>query len=221
VIAASPERFWQKRGRFVETRPIKGTAPRSTDPDKDRANLRALLKSAKNRAELLMITDLERNDLGKIAETGTVQTTALRRPRATRSVWHLESTVSALTSRSTDWTAIMRATFPGGSITGTPKRRAVEILRDLEPCLRGVYCGAIGWVDSRGDAEFALGIRTAVQIGAQVRICGGGGIVADSDPTAEYYESLVKIAPILDALSHDDTTQIRQTSHEDANPVGA
>lgn len=221
VIAVSPERFWQKRGRFVETRPIKGTAPRSADPDQDRANLRDLLASAKNRAELLMITDLARNDIGKIAETGTVQTTALRRPHAARSVWHLESTVSAQARPDVDWTAIMRATFPGGSITGAPKRRAVEIIRDLEPCPRGVYCGAIGWVDSHGDAEFALGIRTAVQIGSQVRVFGGGGIVADSEPIAEYYESLVKIAPMLDALSHDDAIQSRQPSHEDANTVGA
>jgi len=99
---------------------------------------------------------------------------------------------------------VMRATFPGGSITGAPKRRAVEILRDLESIPRGAYCGAIGWVDAAGDAEFALGIRTIVQIGSVVRVFGGGGIVADSDPESEYDESLVKIAPILDALTRDD-----------------
>jgi para-aminobenzoate synthetase component 1 len=217
IIASTPERFWRKKDRFLETRPIKGTIPRGDDLRSDRRNLRQLLVSPKDRAELLMITDLERNDLGKVAEAGSVRTRMLHRPRAARSVWHLESTVTATARDGVDWTEVMRATFPGGSITGAPKIRAVEILRDLERIPRGVYCGAFGWVDAGGNADFAIPIRTAVHVGSTVRLFGGGGIVADSDPKAEYYESLVKIAPMLDALTYDDRTQTRQTFQSTIN----
>lgn len=209
IWSTSPERFWRKSGRMIETRPIKGTIARGADKHSDRQNLRRLLHSDKEQAELLMITDLQRNDLGRIAVAGTVKTVALRRPRATPSVWHLESTITALLEEGADWTDVMRATFPGGSITGAPKRRAVEILRGLEPIPRGVYCGAVGWVDAHGDADFAIAIRTAVRTGATIRIFGGGGIVTDSDPVSEYHESLVKIAPMLDALL-DDANQFHQ-----------
>lgn len=216
VMSASPERFFAKRGSGVETRPIKGTIARVADDAEDRQRRRILLQSEKDRAELLMITDLERNDLGKIAQFGSVRTIALARLRCAPSVWHLESTITARLDEAVDWTGIMRAMFPGGSITGAPKRRAAEILRDLEPCPRGVYCGCVGWVDARGDADFALAIRTAVQIGSTVRVCGGGGIVADSDPESEYAESLVKIAPILNALTNRGTS----VPHRQPEPVG-
>jgi anthranilate/para-aminobenzoate synthase component I len=200
IISNSPERFWRKTGSLVETRPIKGTIPRGGSAPADRSNQRKLLSSPKDRAELLMITDLERNDLGKFAQIGSINVQALRRPKAYSSVWHLESVVTARVDPSTRWDQIMRCMFPGGSITGAPKRRAMEILRDLEPVPRGVYCGAIGWVDAAGNADFSIAIRTAVKVGDMVRVYGGGGIVADSDPEAEYEESLVKIAPILDYL---------------------
>lgn len=199
IMSCSPERFWRKRGQFVETRPIKGTIGRGCNPAEDRERLRRLLTSKKDAAELLMITDLERNDLGKIAVPGSVRVTGLRRPRAYASVWHLESTVECRIQKQADWTDVMTALFPGGSVTGAPKRRAVAILAQLEPVPRGVYCGAIGWVDAVGDADFSIAIRTAVKTGSKVRVFGGGGIVADSDPDAEYEESLIKIAPMLNA----------------------
>jgi len=204
VHSVSPELFFRLRSGRIETRPIKGTIARGADEQEDRCRLRQLLASDKNRAELLMITDLERNDVGQIAEVGSVDTIALCRPRATAAVWHLESVVRGTMRPSLNWTHAMRALFPGGSVTGAPKRRAMEILDRLEPVPRGVYCGALGWVDAGGNAEFALAIRTAVKIGRTVRIFGGGGIVADSDPDDEYDESLVKIAPMMDALLNDD-----------------
>lgn len=200
VISSSPERFWKKRGEFVETRPIKGTIARGVTPAEDRLLRRRLVASGKDRAELLMITDLERNDLGVFADIGSVQVEALRRIRGFASVWHLESIVTARAPESTGWEQIMRCMFPGGSITGAPKRRAVTILRELENVPRGVYCGAIGWIDSRGNADFSVAIRTMVKMGSRVRVYGGGGIVADSDPDAEYEESLIKVAPILRCL---------------------
>ncbi|MEW5873580.1 MAG: anthranilate synthase component I family protein [Candidatus Zixiibacteriota bacterium] len=211
VISCSPERFWRKSGNVVESRPIKGTRARGNDPLSDRANLRALLESGKDRAELLMITDLERNDLGTIAEIGSVRVAALRRPRAYASVWHLESIVRARLAPGLQWHDVMRAMHPCGSITGAPKRRSVEILNEVESTPRGVYCGAIGWVNAAGDADFSVAIRTAVKIGPTLRVHGGGGIVADSDCDAEYEESLVKIAPMLDSLL---PSGIETTTHD-------
>lgn len=207
IIAASPERFWKKTGCLIETRPIKGTTARRYDSRLDRQARRALLASAKDRAELLMITDLERNDLGRIAAIGSVRTEMLARVRGTPSVWHLESTVTAQLPPETTWVDVMKAVFPGGSITGAPKRRAVEILGERELIARGVYCGAYGWVDARGDADFALAIRTAAQVGDRIRLYGGGGIVADSDIDAEHQESLIKIAPLVAALAPRRITQ--------------
>lgn len=201
IISFSPERFWRKRGRLLDSRPIKGTIGRGTTPDDDAARRRRLLESSKDRAELLMITDLVRNDLGQVADIGSVKTDSLLRVRPTPSVWHLESTVSAQLSQERSWCDVMSALSPAGSISGTPKHRAVEILSSLEPVKRGPYCGAIGWVNANGDADFAVGIRTLMQSGNRIRIHGGGGIVADSDPEAEYYESLIKIAPLIEILS--------------------
>ncbi len=200
IISNSPERFWKKSGSVVETRPIKGTIARGRTSALDRENRRRLMSSDKDRAELLMITDLERNDLGRVAQTGSVTVQALRRARACPSIWHLESLVTAQVAPEVKWPQIMRAMFPGGSITGAPKRRAMEILCGLEPVPRGVYCGAIGWIGANGDADFSIAIRTALKVGRHVRVHGGGGIVADSDPLAEYHESLIKIAPLLECL---------------------
>lgn len=200
IISNSPERFWKRSGASVETRPIKGTIARGRTGTLDRENRRRLMSSEKDRAELLMITDLERNDLGRVALTGSVKVQALRRARACPSIWHLESLVTAQVGTGVRWPEIMRALFPGGSITGAPKRRAMEILRGLEPVPRGVYCGAIGWIGANGDADFSIAIRTALKVGRHVRVHGGGGIVADSDPLAEYHESLIKIAPLLECL---------------------
>ena len=200
ILSCSPERFWRKQGRRIETRPIKGTIGRGHSPVEDRLRIRSLLSSAKDRAELLMITDLLRNDIGRCAEVGSVRTRCLRRARACASVWHLESVVTGLVPSSAGWQDVMRNLLPGGSITGAPKRRAVEILSGLERVPRGVYCGAVGWVDTAGDCDFALPIRTAVKSGNLTRVFGGGGIVADSDAASEYEESLLKIAPIIECL---------------------
>jgi anthranilate/para-aminobenzoate synthase component I len=200
VIAASPERFWRLQDGVLDSRPIKGTIGRANSTSEDRELRRRLLTSRKDRAELLMITDLVRNDLGQVAEIGSVKTQALVRIRPTPSVWHLESTVTARLARTRSWMDVMKSLHPAGSISGTPKLRALEILDTLEKVRRGPYCGAIGWIDSNGNADFAVAIRTCVQVGKRIRVYGGGGIVADSDPEAEYYESLVKIATILELL---------------------
>lgn len=214
ILSCSPERFWRKRGQQIETRPIKGTIGRGRTHTEDTECLRRLLTSAKDHAELLMITDLLRNDFGRCAEIGSVQTPFLRRARGYASVWHLESVVTARVPEGVGWQDVMRSVFPGGSITGAPKRRAVEILSGLETVPRGVYCGAVGWVNSAGDCDFALPIRTAVKSGSLTRVMGGGGIVADSDPASEYEESLVKIAPILECLCREsDTSSEEQTSY--------
>jgi para-aminobenzoate synthetase component 1 len=215
VISCSPERFWKKRGAWIETRPIKGTIARGDTVPADRNNLRQLLRSEKDRAELLMITDLERNDLGRVADVGSVHVRALRRPRSYESVWHLESTITARVAAHIGWHDVMRAMFPGGSITGAPKRRAVEILREIETVPRGVYCGAIGWVDAVGDADFSIAIRTAIKVGDTLSVFGGGGIVADSDPGTEYEESLVKIAPMLNSVQ-PSAHPFSNTDHLDA-----
>lgn len=213
LLSFSPERFWRKEGGIVESRPIKGTIAREHEGN-DRLAGRRLLLSSKDRAELLMITDLVRNDLGQVAEIGTVTTDALARVRPAPSVWHLESTVRAKISDSKSWVDVMCALAPAGSISGTPKRRAVEILSGLEPAPRGPYCGAIGWIDANGNADFAVGIRTCTQIGNTIRIQGGGGIVADSKPEDEYYESLVKIAPLIESLTHSERPTIESGVNE-------
>jgi para-aminobenzoate synthetase component 1 len=201
ILGASPERLLRKLGHRLETRPIKGTIARATSPDGDQLARRRLILSKKDRAELLMITDLERNDLGKVAKVGSVRVDAIARLRRAPSVWHLESTVVADCGPNVTWVEALRALFPGGSITGAPKRRAVSILSELEPVGRGVYCGAYGWVDARGDCDFAVAIRTAVRVGDRLRLFGGGGIVYDSDPDSEYYESVIKIAPMIEAFT--------------------
>ena len=217
VIAASPERFWRVQHGAVDSRPIKGTIGRASSALQDCERRRQLLTSRKDRAELLMITDLVRNDLGQVAEIGSVKTQALVRIRPTPSVWHLESTVTAQLDPAKSWIDVMKALHPAGSISGTPKLRALEILDTLEKVRRGPYCGAIGWVDANGNADFAVAIRTCVQVGKTIRIYGGGGIIADSDPEAEYYESLVKIAPILESLCESprqDRSSTRRTAQE-------
>lgn len=211
IVCTSPERFWRKHGDVIDSRPIKGTIARGHSARDDRSRRRRLLASAKDRAELLMITDLVRNDLGQVAQIGTVKTHSLARSHPTPSVWHLESTITSRLAAGRTWVDVMKALSPAGSITGTPKRRAVEILGSLEPVARGPYCGAIGWIDARGDADFAVGIRTVVQSGDRVRVYGGGGIVADSDPEAEYYESLVKIAPLIEILLEQRKIEIHNT----------
>ena len=192
LISASPESFFEVRGRRIVTRPIKGTRPRSTDPAEDRRLASQLRASPKDRAELTMIVDLERNDLGRVCEYGSV---VVAEPIAVESyaqVHHLVATVEGRLRSEVGPVAILRALFPGGSITGAPKIRAMEIIDALEPCRRSAYTGAIGWIGAGGDCGFNIAIRTLTAEGGVVRYGVGGGIVADSEPEAEYLETLAK-----------------------------
>ncbi len=201
ILSSSPERFLRLHNGRVETRPIKGTRPRAAAPEADAALARALRESAKDRAENLMIVDLLRNDLGKVCATGSVTVPELFGLESFASVHHLVSTVSGRLAPGRDALDLLRAAFPGGSITGAPKLRAIEIIEELEPHRRGVYCGAIGWLGFNGDMDSNIAIRTLVSSGGQLRFWAGGGIVADSEAAAEYQECLLKAAPMLKLLA--------------------
>lgn len=200
VLGASPERFLQVRGRRVETRPIKGTRPRGADPAADRALREELWNSEKDRAELLMIIDLERNDLGRVCEIGSVRVPELYTLESYATVHHLVSTVTGLLPPGRDIIDLLRATFPGGSITGAPKIRAMEIIEELEPVRRGIYTGSIGYIGFNGDADLNIAIRTLVVRENRVYLQVGGGIVADSVPEREYQETLDKGKALFAAL---------------------
>jgi para-aminobenzoate synthetase component 1 len=197
VLSASPERFLQVQDGRVVTRPIKGTRPRAADPVRDAALAAELAASAKDRAENLMIVDLLRNDLGKVSQPGTVRCDALFEVESFASVHHLVSTVSSQLRPGHDAIDLLRAAFPGGSITGAPKRRAMQIIDKLEPGPRGLYCGAIGWIDAAGNMDSNIAIRTLTVTDGQARFWAGGGIVADSQVEREYQECMDKAAPLL------------------------
>ena len=200
VLSASPELFLRMQGSRIATRPIKGTRPRFADnPARDSAAVRELTASVKERAELLMITDLERNDLGQVCEFGSVAVPELWRVESFAQVFHLVSTVTGTLRPHVDHVDAFRACFPGGSITGAPKKRACEIIAELEPHARGLYTGAIGWFGFDGRSQWNIAIRTAVQQGDQISFHVGSGIVADSVPQHEYEETLHKAAGILAA----------------------
>lgn len=194
VLSSSPESFLKISGRHIETRPIKGTRPRFSDPDADRRSAYELQTSPKEIAELVMITDLLRNDLGQVCEYGSVKVTEMLRLEALEQVHHLVSTVSGTLREDCDAIEALAACFPGGSITGAPKKRAMEIIRELEPQKRGIYCGAIGWLGTNGESSFNIAIRTLVREHQHLTYQVGAGIVADSDPQSEYEETLHKAA---------------------------
>lgn len=196
ILSSSPESFLKISGRSIETRPIKGTRPRFSDPDEDRRSAYELQTSAKEIAELVMITDLLRNDLGQVCEFGSVEVTDMLRLETLAQVHHLVSTVTGTLRPEVDALAAIAACFPGGSITGAPKKRAMEIIRELEQAPRGIYCGAIGWLGYNGESSFNIAIRTLVRNGDQLIYQVGAGIVADSDPEKEYEETLHKAAGI-------------------------
>ena len=200
IASASPERFLELRDRRVETRPIKGTRPRSRDPEYDRVLRDELLSSDKDRAENVMIVDVLRNDLGRVCETGSVQAVSLCDLEAFQQVYHLVSTVQGTLREGLDAFDLLHACFPGGSITGAPKIRAMEILEALEPVRRHIYTGSVGYLDWRGDADWNIAIRTALVTGSAVHLAAGGGITADSDPDEEYLETLHKAEGMSQAL---------------------
>jgi para-aminobenzoate synthetase component 1 len=200
VASASPERFLRLRGREVETRPIKGTRPRAAEPHEDRRLGEELLASAKDWAENVMIVDVLRNDLGRVCETGSVRVPRLCQLETFPQVHHLTSTVHGTLRDGRSPFDLLHACFPGGSITGAPKIRAMQILETLEPIRRHLYTGSIGYVDWSGDADWSIAIRTAIVTGNAVHFAAGGGITADSDPDAEYREALIKASGMAAAL---------------------
>ncbi len=202
LASASPERFLQLEpsGR-VETRPIKGTRPRGLSPLHDAALSQALLESEKDRAENLMIVDLLRNDLSRVCRPGSIRVPELFALEGYRTVHHLVSTVVGQLAPGRDATDLLAATFPGGSITGAPKVRAMEIIAELEPSRRGPYCGSIGYLSVSGAMDTSIVIRTFVALGGRAYFSVGGGIVADSDPEEEYRETLDKARALIAALA--------------------
>jgi para-aminobenzoate synthetase component 1 len=201
VASVSPERFIAVDAQGnIEARPIKGTRPRDEDPAVDAALRAELLASAKDHAENLMIVDLLRHDISRVAEVGSVRVPELAVLESFASVHHLVSAVRGRLRPGAKAIDLLRATFPGGSITGAPKCRAQEIIFELEPAGRGPYCGAVVWMGWDGAMDSSIAIRTASITPDLVTLQAGGGIVADSDPGAEYEELMVKIRPMLRAL---------------------
>ena len=200
ILSASPERFLKLERGSVETKPIKGTRPRAGHPRVD-AELAAELKaSEKDRAENVMIVDLLRNDLSKNCELGSVKVTKLFEVESFATVHHLVSTVTGTLRQGRDALDLLRGCFPGGSITGAPKLRAMQIIEELEPDRRGVYCGAIGYIGCDGNMDLNIAIRTLVYAGGTIRFWAGGGIVADSRLEDEYQETFDKAAAMLKLL---------------------
>lgn len=200
VLSSSPERFLRVDGAHLETRPIKGTRPRGATPAEDERLAAELRASTKDLAEHVMIVDLERNDLGRIAVPGTVRVPEFAALESYRQVHHLVSTVEAERAPSAGLEATLRATFPGGSISGAPKVRALEIIDELEPTVRGVYCGSIGYVSAHGPIDLNIAIRTITLTDGVAHLHVGGAIVHDSDPEAEYAETLAKARGMARAL---------------------
>jgi len=200
IVSASPERFLKKDGRIIETRPIKGTRPRGVTLSEDRRLRKELLESAKDRAENLMIIDLERNDLGRICEYGSVRVKDFMACEEYSTVFHLVSTVEGRLKTEIGPIDCLMNCFPGGSITGAPKIRSMEIIEELEPVKRSVYTGALGFIGFDGNMDTSIVIRTFVIKGERAYFHVGGGIVYDSDPEREYQETLDKAKALIDSI---------------------
>jgi para-aminobenzoate synthetase component 1 len=200
ILCASPERFLQVRHGKVETRPIKGTRPSVADALQNELLVQDLCSNPKDRAENLMIVDLLRNDLSKNCAPGSVRVPSLFEVESYATVHHLVSTITGELAAGRDALDLLRDCFPGGSVTGAPKQRAMEIIDQLEPHRRGIYCGAIGYIGFDGNMDCNIVIRTLVYAGGEIRCWAGGGIVADSEADAEYQETLDKAGAMLDLL---------------------
>ncbi|WP_119304235.1 aminodeoxychorismate synthase component I [Dongia deserti] len=201
ILSSSPERFLKVSDRRVETRPIKGTRPRGRGPAEDKALAAELLASAKDRAENLMIVDLLRNDISRVCRIGSVKVPTLFGLESYATVHHLVSVVTGELAEGRSAADLLRACFPGGSVTGAPKIRAMEIIAELEPTSRGPYCGSIGYLSADGGMDSNIVIRTYCIQGQDLTLQVGGGIVADSDPQAEYEESLAKAKALIEVLA--------------------
>jgi para-aminobenzoate synthetase component I len=202
ILCASPERFLRVQNGHVETRPIKGTRPRSSDILQDCKLIEELRSHPKDRAENLMIVDLLRNDLGKSCEPGSVRVPKLFEVESFANVHHLVSTVEGKLAKGRDALHVLRDCFPGGSVTGAPKLRAMQIIGQLEPSRRGIYCGAIGYAGFDGNMDSNIVIRTLVYADNEICCWAGGGIVADSEVAAEYQETLDKASAMLQLLQN-------------------
>ncbi|MCK8815808.1 aminodeoxychorismate synthase component I [Natroniella sulfidigena] len=200
ILSNSPERFIKVEDRVVETRPIKGTRPRGETPEEDLRLKEELYNSEKDRAELLMIVDLERNDLGRVSKTGTVKVPELFELEEYANVHHLVATVEGELKEDNDLIDLIEATFPGGSITGAPKIRSMEIIDELEPTQRNVYTGSIGYFGFDGSLDLNIAIRTIVKKNEDIYFQVGGGITWDSNPEEEYDETLDKAKSIINAV---------------------
>ena len=203
ILSISPERFIKLNESKIETKPIKGTLPRHTDSKLDQIAANTLRQSTKDRAENLMIVDLLRNDIGKVAKSGTVKVPKLFDIESFPAVHHMVSTIEAELRSELDATDLLKNAFPGGSITGAPKIRAMEIIEELEPSRRSLYCGAIGYISCNGNMDTSITIRTLIAENSQLYCWAGGGIVADSTAEAEYQETFDKISRILPVLSQN------------------
>ncbi|HVU26624.1 MAG TPA: aminodeoxychorismate synthase component I [Verrucomicrobiae bacterium] len=201
LASSSPEQFLRMSGSHIITRPIKGTRPRAANPTRDAQLAYELQTSPKELAELVMITDLLRNDLGKVCEFGSVQVPDLAKLEKFAQVQHLVSTVEGRLRRDVTHFAAFASAFPGGSITGAPKFRAMEIIDELEPVLRGPYCGAVGYLGFNRESQLSIAIRTAICAQEKIHFHVGAGIVADSHPEAEYEETLAKARGFFAALN--------------------
>lgn len=201
IVSASPERFLCLRGRQVETRPMKGTRPRGQDRRGDEKQKAELLNSQKDKAELVMIVDLERNDLGRVCEYGSVQVREPRTLEPYATVFQTTAAVEGVLRKGKDRIDLLQATFPGGSITGAPKVRAMEIIDELEPTKRNLYTGSLGYLSFTGEMDLNIIIRTFLLKEGKAYFQVGGGIVADSDPEAEYEETLDKAKALIEAVT--------------------
>jgi len=215
VISASPELFLHLRDGRAVTRPIKGTRPRVGDPHLDRAAYAELAGSEKDRAELNMIIDLLRNDLGRVSRLGSVRVVEADRIETHPTVFHRVATVEGELDEERDWFDLLRATFPGGSITGAPKIRAMQIIDELEPVARGPFCGAIGWIGLDGTMALNVAIRTITRLADVAHVHAGGAIVADSDPASEYDETLVKAVAMFRSLGCTAPAFMKNVAHEE------
>ena len=200
ILSCSPERLAVLRGRRVETRPIKGTRKRTGFPEVDLVRKMELLSSEKDRSENVMIVDLMRNDLSRVCADDSVRVRQLMEIEAYQSVMHLVSAVEGELREGMDAIDLLTAIFPGGSITGAPKIRAMEIISELEPTARGAYCGSLGYIGFSGMADFNILIRTITAMQGYLQIPVGGGIVAQSDVGEEYEETWTKASAMLQAI---------------------
>lgn len=200
ILSSSPERFLKLTQGVVETKPIKGTRPRKQNDAEDQAQIQSLASSHKDRAENLMIVDLLRNDISKTCKKGSVKVPVIFDVESYATVHHLVSTVTGVLAKGRHALDLLKSCFPGGSITGAPKIRAMEIIEELEPNRRGVYCGAIGYIGFDGNMDSNIAIRTLVHSNNTIRFWAGGGIVNDSVAEEEYQESFDKAAAMIDLL---------------------